>query len=159
MGTGRPGGNSRLLIDYPEPQRSAILDDLVKSNYGAGLQLLKAEVGGANYYVSWLTCARDSPGLIVDYLGGRNEKAYRKGWFATLRSALNANGFSAGKIIAGDLHDTKGWSVRTHASFRDSSRGGRAALVGELLDRLTPGVRQPVDAWARKPAAHQTGRR
>ena len=40
------GGNSRLLIDYPEPQRSQILDDLFRPNYGATLQLLKLEIGG-----------------------------------------------------------------------------------------------------------------
>jgi hypothetical protein len=40
------GGNSRLLIDYPEPQRSQILDYLFKPNYGAAVQLLKLEIGG-----------------------------------------------------------------------------------------------------------------
>ena len=40
------GGNSRLLIDYPEPQRSAILDYLFKPGYGASLQILKVEIGG-----------------------------------------------------------------------------------------------------------------
>lgn len=40
------GGNSRLLIDYPEPQRSRILDYLFKPGYGASLQFLKLEVGG-----------------------------------------------------------------------------------------------------------------
>jgi O-glycosyl hydrolase len=40
------GGNSRLLIDYPEPQRGQILDYLFKPGYGASLQLLKIEVGG-----------------------------------------------------------------------------------------------------------------
>jgi hypothetical protein len=40
------GGNSRLLIDYPEPQRSQILDYLFKPGYGAALQSLKIEVGG-----------------------------------------------------------------------------------------------------------------
>ncbi|WP_327066019.1 RICIN domain-containing protein [Kitasatospora sp. NBC_01250] len=40
------GGNSRLLLDYPEPQRSQILDYLFKPGYGAALQILKAEVGG-----------------------------------------------------------------------------------------------------------------
>jgi hypothetical protein len=40
------GGNSRLLINYPEPQRSQILDYLFKPGYGASLQLLKAEIGG-----------------------------------------------------------------------------------------------------------------
>ncbi|KUN09329.1 galactosylceramidase [Streptomyces yokosukanensis] len=40
------GGNSRLLIDYPEPQRSQILDYLFKPGYGASLQVLKLEIGG-----------------------------------------------------------------------------------------------------------------
>jgi hypothetical protein len=40
------GGNSRLLIDYPEPQRSQILDYLFTPGYGADLQLLKLEIGG-----------------------------------------------------------------------------------------------------------------
>src|SRR5581483_4912967 len=39
------GGTSRLLPDYPEPQRSQILDYLFKPNYGAGLQILKVEIG------------------------------------------------------------------------------------------------------------------
>jgi hypothetical protein len=40
------GGNSRLLIDYPEPQRSQILDYLFKPGYGAAVQILKVEIGG-----------------------------------------------------------------------------------------------------------------
>ncbi len=40
------GGNSRLLIDYPEPQRSQILDYLFKPGYGAAMQILKLEIGG-----------------------------------------------------------------------------------------------------------------
>jgi hypothetical protein len=40
------GGNSRLLIDYPDPQRSDILDYLFKPNYGASAQILKIEIGG-----------------------------------------------------------------------------------------------------------------
>src|SRR2546421_8120663 len=40
------GGNSRLLVDYPEPQRSQILDYLFKPGYGAALQILKVEIGG-----------------------------------------------------------------------------------------------------------------
>lgn len=56
LGTGRTfdgigaisggGGNSRLLVNYPEPQRSRILDYLFKPGYGAALQMLKVEVGG-----------------------------------------------------------------------------------------------------------------
>jgi hypothetical protein len=40
------GGNSRLLIDYPEPQRGQLLDYMFKPGYGASVQLLKLEVGG-----------------------------------------------------------------------------------------------------------------
>jgi hypothetical protein len=40
------GGNSRLLVDYPEPQRSQLLDYLSKPGYGASVQLLKIEIGG-----------------------------------------------------------------------------------------------------------------
>src|SRR5881396_2990206 len=40
------GGNSRLLIDYPEPQRTQILDYLFKPGFGAAVQILKLEIGG-----------------------------------------------------------------------------------------------------------------
>lgn len=40
------GGSSRLLYDYPEPERSQILDYLFKPNYGANIQILKVEIGG-----------------------------------------------------------------------------------------------------------------
>src|SRR3954463_7147705 len=40
------GGNSRLLRDYPAAQQWQILDYLFKPGYGAGLQMLKLEIGG-----------------------------------------------------------------------------------------------------------------
>ncbi len=40
------GGNSRLLVDYPPAERTAILDYLFKPGYGADLQILKVEIGG-----------------------------------------------------------------------------------------------------------------
>ena len=40
------GASSRLLIDYPEKQRSEILDYLFKPNFGAALQINKVEIGG-----------------------------------------------------------------------------------------------------------------
>ncbi|MBA2679698.1 MAG: galactosylceramidase, partial [Ktedonobacteraceae bacterium] len=39
------GASSRLLVDYPEPYRSQILDYLFKPGYGAALQHLKVEIG------------------------------------------------------------------------------------------------------------------
>ena len=46
MGALSAGASSRLLIDYPEPQRSEVLDFLFKPNYGASLPHLKVEIGG-----------------------------------------------------------------------------------------------------------------
>lgn len=40
------GATSRLLPDYPEPQRSEVLDFLFKPQFGASLQMLKVEIGG-----------------------------------------------------------------------------------------------------------------
>jgi hypothetical protein len=45
LGALSAGASSRLLIDYPEPQRSQILDYLFKPGYGATLQHLKVEIG------------------------------------------------------------------------------------------------------------------
>ncbi|MBO0931979.1 hypothetical protein [Fibrella aquatilis] len=40
------GASSRLLADYPEPQKSQVLDLLFKPNFGASLNHLKVEIGG-----------------------------------------------------------------------------------------------------------------
>ena len=40
------GASSRLLLDYPDPQRSQILDFLWKPNFGANLHICKIESGG-----------------------------------------------------------------------------------------------------------------
>lgn len=46
LGAASAGASSRLLIDYPEPFRSDILDYLFKPYFGAGFQHLKVEIGG-----------------------------------------------------------------------------------------------------------------
>ncbi|XP_069592492.1 galactocerebrosidase isoform X1 [Ranitomeya imitator] len=40
------GATSRLLVNYPEPFRSQILDYLFKPNFGASLHIFKVEIGG-----------------------------------------------------------------------------------------------------------------
>ena len=45
LGAASAGASSRLLYDYPEPERSQILDYLFKPGYGAALQRLKVEIG------------------------------------------------------------------------------------------------------------------
>jgi hypothetical protein len=39
------GASSRLLLDYPEPERTRILDLLFSPNHGAALQILRVEIG------------------------------------------------------------------------------------------------------------------
>lgn len=46
LGVLSAGASSRLLIDYPDPQRGEILDLLFKPNHGASLHHLKVEIGG-----------------------------------------------------------------------------------------------------------------
>ncbi len=46
IGAVSAGASTRLLIDYPEPARSRILDWLFLPKYGAGFTHLKVEVGG-----------------------------------------------------------------------------------------------------------------
>lgn len=45
IGAVSAGASTRLLPDYPEPQRSQILDFLFKPKFGAGFQHLKVEIG------------------------------------------------------------------------------------------------------------------
>src|SRR5208337_3240569 len=45
IGAVSAGASSRLLRDYPEPQRSQILDFLFQPKFGAGFQHLKVEIG------------------------------------------------------------------------------------------------------------------
>ncbi|MGW4968169.1 ricin-type beta-trefoil lectin domain protein [Nonomuraea sp. NPDC004186] len=164
------GGNSRLLIDYPEPQRSQILDYLFKPGYGASLQILKVEIGGdtnstsgaeashahfrgdlncdrgyewwimeqakarnpgiklvglawgapgwigngtflsqdmIDYYLSWLSCAKQH-NLTIDYLTPvQNERKWDVNFSINVRNALNANGYGNVKLIMGDQYP--GW--------------------------------------------------
>ena len=54
------GASSRLLYDYPEPQRSQVLDYLFKPKFGASLPVLKVEIGGGGYSLvalGMLSCA------------------------------------------------------------------------------------------------------
>lgn len=46
IGAVSAGASTRLLPDYPEPQRGQILDYLFKPKFGAGFQHLKVEIGG-----------------------------------------------------------------------------------------------------------------
>jgi hypothetical protein len=89
------GGNSRLLFDYPEPQRTQILDYLFKPGYGAAVQILKVEVGGDTNSTSGaepshqhtaadLNCTRGYEWWLMEQAKSRNPniKLYGLAWGA-----------------------------------------------------------------------------
>ncbi len=65
------GASSRLLIDYPEPQRSQILDYLFKPNCGASLQHLKVEIGGD---------VNSTDGAEPSHMHARDDENYDRGY-------------------------------------------------------------------------------
>ena len=71
IGAQSSGGTSRLLYDYPEPQRGQVLDYLFKPNFGASLQHLKVEIGGdgnaSNGSEASYRHARDATDLDLGY--------------------------------------------------------------------------------------------
>src|SRR5579872_6244961 len=71
IGAVSAGASSRLLIDYPEPQRSQILDYLFKPNYGASLQHLKVEIGGD---------VNSTDGSVPSHMRARSDHDYTRGY-------------------------------------------------------------------------------
>jgi O-glycosyl hydrolase len=66
-------------------------------------------IGGGNFWsqdmvdydIAWLNCAKQH-GLTISYLGGWNERGHNKSWYESLRSALNANGYTGVQIVGDD---------------------------------------------------------
>ena len=71
LGAVSAGASSRLLIDYPEPQRSEILDFLFKPDFGASLQHLKVEIGGD---------VNSTDGTEPSHMRARDDENYGRGY-------------------------------------------------------------------------------
>jgi hypothetical protein len=71
IGAVSAGASSRLLIDYPEPYRSQILDFLFKPNWGASLQHLKVEIGGD---------VDSTDGSEPSHMHARGDENYQRGY-------------------------------------------------------------------------------
>jgi galactosylceramidase len=56
------GGTSDLLMDYPEPYRSDVLDFLFKPKFGAAMQHVKVEIGGGENS----TCGSEATHAVVE---------------------------------------------------------------------------------------------
>ncbi|MGZ5567833.1 MAG: galactosylceramidase, partial [Limisphaerales bacterium] len=85
MGAVSAGASSRLLIDYPEPQRTQILDYLFKPGYGANLQHLKVELGGD---------MNSTDGSEPSHMHSANDQNYHRGyewWLMNEAKARNPN--------------------------------------------------------------------
>ncbi|XP_078418308.1 galactocerebrosidase-like isoform X2 [Cetorhinus maximus] len=65
------GATSRLLVNYPEPFRSQILDYLFKPNFGASLHILKVEIGGD---------AQTTDGTEPSHMRYENDENYFRGY-------------------------------------------------------------------------------
>jgi hypothetical protein len=57
------------------------------------------------YLMTWMGCAR-SHGLMIDYVGGWNERGYNKAWYESLHAALAAAHYET--MVVGD---DSGWDV------------------------------------------------
>src|SRR5690348_6185948 len=71
LGAVSAGASSRLLIDYPEPYRSQILDYLFKPGYGAALQHLKVEIGAD---------VNSTDGSEPSHMRSRDDHDYNRGY-------------------------------------------------------------------------------
>jgi hypothetical protein len=71
LGAVSAGASSRLLIDYPEPYRSQILDYLFKPGYGAALQHLKVEIGAD---------VNSTDGSEPSHMRSRSDHNYNRGY-------------------------------------------------------------------------------
>jgi hypothetical protein len=71
IGAASAGASSRLLIEYPEPQRSQVLDYLFKPRYGAGFQHLKVEIGGD---------VNSTDGIEPSHMHTRDDENYTRGY-------------------------------------------------------------------------------
>ncbi|GLZ28633.1 galactosylceramidase [Lentzea sp. NBRC 105346] len=92
------GGNSKLLLDYPEPQRSRILDYLFKPGYGASIQLFKVEVGGD---------MNSTDGAEPSHMHSRDDENYQRGYEWWLMEQAKARNPSI--KLAGLAWGAPGW--------------------------------------------------
>ena len=162
--------STRLLYDYPEPERSQILDYLFSPAYGGMMQLLKVEIGSdvnstdlaepshmrvegvidenlgfewwlmkeakkrnpniklwglawgvpgwigdtfwtdktIDYLLTWLDLAHDR-GLVIDYIGGWNERSWNAEWYIKFGAKLKVR-FPHTKVVAAeDAHEP--WAI------------------------------------------------
>jgi galactosylceramidase len=92
------GGTTVLLKDYPEPQRSQILDLIFKPNFGASVSTLLVEIPGDG---------NATQGSMPSHMHTRGDLNYRRGYvWWLLQQAKQRN---AGLTLDGTAWSAPGW--------------------------------------------------
>jgi hypothetical protein len=65
------GATSKLLVSYPEPQQSEVLDLLFKPAFGAALHILKVEIGGDG---------QATEGTEASHMHTETDESYQRGY-------------------------------------------------------------------------------
>ncbi|CAK0857365.1 unnamed protein product [Prorocentrum cordatum] len=143
------GGSSRLLHDYPEPQRSEVLDYLFLPGLGASLHALKVEVGGDSRsgpgtepsHIAWSspnTGEQTGKLLGAFELWGRDWTLVKISERLTCGAVGDLIGASVRMLIVFAMSEAKYWYAESRASKRASipdsrsitwSRNSKAASV------------------------------
>jgi hypothetical protein len=170
------GGNSRLLIDYPEPQRSEILDYLFRPNHGASLQVLKLEIGGDSDSSAGaepsiepskgaVDCGRGYEWWLAEQAAQRNPniKIYglqwgAPGWVAGPPDKAAGNTTTSGTIDANGTDETVPRSLWTQDDVNyvldwlgcARSHGLTVSYLGGWNERFTPTKDAAGVAWYEK---------
>lgn len=118
------GASSRLLIEYPEPHRSQVLDYLFTPRYGAAFQHLKVEVGGD---------VNSTDGCEPSHMHARGDKNYERGYeWWLMREAKRRN-----PAIALDALEwgAPAWIGDGHFNSQDNAEKGSvsAASAGTAI--------------------------
>ena len=131
IGAVSAGASTRLLADYPEPQRSDVLDFLFAPSFGAGFQHLKVEIGGGENS----TCGSEpSHAITRDELAHPKARGYE---FWLMGEARNRNpqvmldclpwcypGWISGPLLAGRDRLVRGLPAKWPASSTGWSSTG-----------------------------------
>ncbi|GFO19227.1 galactocerebrosidase [Plakobranchus ocellatus] len=91
----------------------------------------------ADYIVRWINGAKKVYNLTIDYVGIWNERPYDKTYIKTLRSMLDARGFSKTLIIAAD----EAWEIAT-----DIEKDPSLAATIHAIGCHYPGTKSSIDA-------------
>ena len=139
------GASSRLLFDYPEPQRSDILNYLYKPNFGAALTMCKIEIGGDG---------QSTNGAEASHMHTQNDRNYNRGyeyWLASEAKKRNPKVTIYGLSWAapGWINNGTDWDVFARRPSCSSS-AHCAYFSPEYYDRV-PGEFRPrcKIAWLR----------